>query len=448
MKILLLLPKYNTYLVTPPLGLGYLASSLREAGHDVAIEDCILTGRSPPRVLSEHTPDIVAVSAMTPYYMSALSYIKEARSRGLITILGGNHITALARDTMKQSCADYGVIGEGEKTAVELMGCIEKEKSIEKVKGIAYKNKINPGRELINNLDEIPFPAWDLMKPENYPQAYHGAAAKRNPVAPITSSRGCPFNCYFCSSIGMWNRSIRFRNPKNVVDEIEMLVTDYGVKEFHFEDDNMTLNKKHTTGICDEILERKLDITWACPNGVRIDTMDRELLMKMKKAGCHMLTFGIESGSQKILDAMNKNLNLGIVKDTIELIRDVGIKTTGFFIIGLPGDTKETIEQTIEFSKKVPFDRAHFGTFTPLPGSKAFEDWVKGRDKNKINWNEFDMFHFISTGKMKKKELIAFQKRAFREFYTRPKTVYNMLSNTNVDQLKWLIKRSLAYYKR
>lgn len=448
MKVLLIQPKYNTQLVTPPLGLGYLASALREAGHEAVIEDCILTKATPSEALSKHNPDLVCVSAMTVFYSSALDYIKEAKKKGLTTIIGGNHVTALPLDTIKNPYIDFGVIGEGEKTLIELINSIEKRKEVKNVKGICYNNNLTQPREFIKSLDDISPPAWDLINPKKYPPAYHGSVSKRHPVAPIISSRGCPFNCYFCSSIGTWKRSIRFRSPEKLVDEIEMLVTDFGVREFHFEDDNLTMNRSHAMGVCDEIIKRKLDITWACPNGVRIDKLDRELLSKMKKSGCHMLSFGIESGSQKILDKMNKNLDLRIVPDMVRLVKEIGIDANGFFIIGLPGDTEETIRQTIEFSKRVPFDRALFGTFVPLPGSMAFEEWAKDKKISELNWGNFDMFHFISTGGLSEEELVRLQKNAFREFYFRPRTILKILSDIKIRQLKIIAKRAMSYYMR
>lgn len=453
MKVMLINPFFPTHIITPPLGLGYLASSLRDAGHEVILLDCLAKEVGPEKIKREVekvNPDVIGITAMTTYYSVALKYVEKVKELGMLTILGGPHITARPEESLKESKVDFVVHGEGEKTIVELVNAIESKGDFSSIYGIGYKNHgeivINPERALIENLDTIPMPAWDLILPKKYPPAPHGAVAKRFPVAPIITTRGCPFNCAFCASKCTWKQKLRFRSAKSVVDEIELLVNEYGVRELHFEDDNFTANKNHALSICNEIIERGLDIVWACPNGIRIDRIDRELLTKMKESGCYLLAFGIESGSQKILDEVNKKLDIDIVPKAIKMVKDAGIETWGFFIIGLPGETKETARKTIEFAKKMPLDRAQFCMFTPLPGSDAYEKWVKKEKIEDFEWEKFNFFTVVyESDSLQKRDLEELQKKAFREFYFRPKILFNLVKNIKLRQIGWILKRMLAY---
>jgi radical SAM superfamily enzyme YgiQ (UPF0313 family) len=452
MKILLIHPKFETHIIVPSLGLGYLAASLKEAGHEVMLLDCLLKDIGLEKfrnILSNEKPVFVGVNAMTTYYSSALEYVMEAKKQGIITCMGGPHITSLPERSLLESKADFVVVGEGDKTIVSLVNAIENGESFKNIKGIGFKDNdkiiINPRAELIDDLDSLPFPAWDLMKPKTYPIAPHGAFVKRFPVAAITTTRGCQLNCSFCASRTTWLQRLRFRDPIKIVDEIEMLNKKYGVKEFHFEDDNFTSKRSHALEVCKEIIRRKLDIVWACPNGVRIDKLDEELLSYMKKSGCYLLAFGIESGNQRILDKVNKHLKLEIVPKILKLVKKAGIETWGFFILGLPGETYSSAKDTINFAVKNKFDRAQFCIFTPLPGSSFFYEWAK--DKKDFNWNDFNYFSIVYEGEeLSKDQLQELHKLAFKKFYLRPRILVGMLKHLKIAQIKWLFKRVVQYH--
>ena len=453
MKVMLINPYFRTHTITPPLGLVYLASSLRSAGQEVTILDCLAKEIDPEKIereVQKQNPDIVGITAMTTCYSEALRYVEKTKELGVLTMLGGPHVSARPTESLRESKADFVVYGEGERSIVELVNAIESKSGFSSICGIGYKNQgeivINPGRDLIEDLNTIPMPAWDLMPPKEYPPAPHGAVVKRFPVAPIVTTRGCPFNCAFCASKCIWQHKLRFRSAKNLVDEIELLVNEYSVRELHFEDDNFTANREHALSICNEIVKRKLDITWACPNGVRIDELDQELLIRMKESGCYLLAFGIESGSQKILDGVNKKLDINMVQEVIRMVKDVGITTWGFFIIGLPGETKETARETIEFAKKMPLDRAQFCMFTPLPGSDAYDEWVRREKIEDFEWENFNFYSVVcESDSLQKKDLAELQRKAFREFYFRPKILFNLVKNIKPQQIRWILRRMLAY---
>ncbi len=450
MKVLLLQPNFDTHIITPPLGLGYLAGALLKDGHDVILFDCIAKGIDNQKIieiLTKERPDVIGISVLSISFKNTIDLITLIRKNiTTLVVIGGPHVSALPEYSLETSKADIAVIGEGENTFRE----IASGKSLNEINGICFwsDNKIitTPSRPFIDDLDTIPFPAWSLIQPDNYPPTPHGAFYKKYPIAPITTTRGCPFNCIFCASKCTWKQKLRARSAMNVVDEIEYLHRNFGIQEFHFEDDNFTFSKKHAMAVCEEIIRRGLDIVWACPNGVRIDKLDKELIDTMKRSGCYLLAFGIESGSQEILDKMNKKLDLDIVPNIIKMVKDAGIETCGYFIVGLPDETYETIESTIELSLSLPLDRAQFSRFVPLPGTSIFDEWWE-KDKN-IDW---DMINHVGnnsiycTKNLTKEELTELQRSAFRRFYFRPKILTKTLYSLKPRQYYWFVKRILDY---
>ncbi len=434
MNVLLVYPYHNTRMLAPPLGLGYMASVLRNAGHRVGLLDCIndgIKGDALAAIFSETSPELVGITAMSAGYPQVVETCKLVRkSCNAKIVIGGPHATALSEPTLRETGADFVIIGEGEKTVVELAAALEKKSTcVKKVDGLAYidgngKFTKTKQRALIENLDELPFPAWDLMPPDKYSNAPHGMLVKSLPVATIVTSRGCPYDCSFCASNGIWHRQFRMRSPKNVVDEIEFLTRTFGVREIHIEDDNFTLVKRHAMNICKGIIERGIKISWTCPNGVRADALDLELLRTMKESGCYLLSFGIESGSDALLKRHSKCINKSRIRNAIGLCKRVGIETSGFFIIGLPGETKETIDQTIRFSKELDLDRAHFSIFTPMPGSRL---WNEMKDKINASWDKFSLVDVAYSSEIPEEELKREQKRAFYSFFMRPKIMLGML---------------------
>lgn len=447
MKILLLQPNYDAHIIHPPLGLGYLAAFLRKAHHQVLIFDGTLKNASLSdfqKASAKFRAELVGLTVLTRGYQQSKNIIHclKQRHKKLPIVIGGTQVTAAPKEVIRDLKADFAIIGEGEVTLSELATAIQEgKKSFRKIMGLGFKTAngkviINQPRPLIKDLDSLPFPAWDLMPPKKYRIAPILEPAKAFPIAPILSSRGCPFNCSFCASNVTWRRKIRFRSPKNVLAEIKMLKNDFGIKEIHFCDDNFTMDIKRAEKICDLMINEKINLPWQCPNGVRIDRLTLILLKKMKKAGCYALGLGIESGNQQILNKNNKNLNLKIVPRVLKNIKKVGIESYGFFILGLPGDNKNTIQETIDFALNNPFNRAWFNIFTPYPGSSAFIKW-QGRKKFKqINWHAHDCSTaVVQTNDLSAKDLETLQKKALIKFYRRPKIFFNVLSHLGLKEI-------------
>ena len=449
MKVLLIQPNFDAHIVHPPLGLGYLAAYLEKNNHEVAIFDATLKNASLEQTLLAikiFLPNLVGITVLSRGHNKAREIINEIKKifPKLPVVIGGTQVTAAPAEVMADFKADFAVIGEGEITLAELVSALGGKNKFSDIDGLAYREKkkirINHKRKLIENLDKIPFPAWHLMPPGQYRIAPILEPIHASPVAPILTSRGCPYNCSFCASNVTWQRKLRFRSPENAIGEIKLLKEKYGVKEIHFADDNFTMDTKRAEEICDRLIEENIDLPWQCPNGVRIDRLPLSLLRKMKKAGCYAVGLGIESGNQKILDKNSKNLNLKVVPQVLEDLRKVGIESYGFFILGLPGDTKQTINETINFALTNPFDRVWFNLFTPYPGSPAFNNWLGNRRVGDIDWDKHDCSTAVAKLRgVSGKELEKLQKAALRKFYLRPKNLFKLLVRLRPREILTLI---------
>ena len=469
LKVLLISPMYNSSIVAPCLGLGYLASALKKNGHDVLILDGL-------REKIEYNPsewDIVGVSAMSTYFPECIEEVKKAKSYGLKTIIGGPHIICDPIQSLIDSGADYAAIGEGERTMTQLAAGLppaqvdrlaywNNGKVVQSKQSDAMIGETESGattflmkenmytlqvgklkRDFQLNIDDFGRPDWSSIDPRTYPVAPHGMIAHAHPIAPIITTRGCPYSCTYCSAPITAGKRMRYRDPKNVVDEIEMLVNDFGVKEIQIEDDNFTLNRKHCITICEEILKRGIKVLWSLPNGVRIDKLDKEMLLLFKKAGCVSMALGIESANQRILDMIKKELNQEIVKKVVQDVADVGIETVGFFMIGFPTETKQEIENTINFALELPLTRAIFAKVTPLPGTELFDLWEeKYSETGKVDWKTFNYYQFDADwADCSFEEIAKLQTRATFRFYLRPKQLLTMLKQLNFSQYKRAITR-------
>lgn len=441
MKIALVRPKYKTHLITPPLGIGYLSSYLKSKGLETILIDGLNLNLSNEEIV-ERCKDftLVGITCLSAFYLETIDLSKKLKAAGKIVVLGNVQPSILPEQSLKDSGADYVVVGEGEITLHELIIALETGQDPNQIDGVySLSQQQFKSRELIPNLDELPFPDWEQMDPRIYQKAPHGALIKNFPVAPVVSSRGCPYCCKFCASPKFWHRKLRYRSPENVIAEIEYLVKKFGVKEIHFEDDNLTLNREHIVKICSLILERGIKISWATPNGIRADRVDEELLKLMKKAGCYYVAFGVESGNQEILNNISKNETLADIEKAAKIAHRLGIITQGFFIFGLPGETEQTIKNSIEFAKKISLDRAQFLILDLIPGSEL---WDQHHNEFKMDYKK-ESYHeptwlpeTISAETLKK-----WQPKAFRSFFFRPQPLFSLIKFFRFSQLKYIISR-------
>ena len=450
--------------VNPPIGLGYLASYLTQNGFKVYILDLAFRRIGLDVLFSfirKHKPLFVGLSALTAYYepMKKLSNNIREMFPELTIILGGVHASSLPNLAIHECKADFVIIGEGEKTILELSDLLKKgNRNFSSIPGIAYKEnnqvQLTEPRSLIDDLDTIPFPAWHKINPHKYPKNPHGFIMKFSKVAPIFSSRGCPFNCHYCASCRFWGQKIRFRSPENVVDEIQYLHEEFGIREIHFWDDNLTMKRSHIIGICKEIISRGLHhMRFSTPNGVRVDTLDYKIMRYMKAAGFYAMTFAVESGDKKILRENGKLMDLKkIIKNTV-VAKKLGFLLNSYFMVGFPGDSEKTIRKTIQFAKSVPFDYRTFFLLKPLPGSKIFSEWTKGKDMLDFDWN--GLSSYMQANRFVLKELSSdylekIHKKAHSENILRIpgliKLLFISLTHFHFSQLKFEIERIIHIF--
>lgn len=463
-KILLLKPISDVYYVIQPnLGLGYLATIMLENGHDVHIVDSgreKLTWNDFTRLIEEEKYDLIGIQMFThevPSVKKDIDIIKKYSPQSIV-IVGGAHISGDPEGTMNLlNNIDFGFVGESE-IGIEKFVKLQKEnysnyEVLKKIPNLVWRQNgkimINPSVSF-KDLDAIKFPAWHLMHPSVYPIAPHGSLCKKTPVAPMIISRGCPFQCTFCAGKSVTGSLIRYRTLENVIREIMLLYNEYGVREIHIEDDNFTLKREYVINFCKEIIKLGLDLVFALPNGVRLDTLDEDLLKLMEKAGFYSMAVGIESGSDRILKLMKKHLSKDVIKEKIDLIkRCTKINLTGFFLFGYPGETESEILNTISFAKALKLDKASFMFVMPLPGSQLW-DIYKQKNGHEIDWTNFFYYRIVKgLSDIPEKNLRKLQKRAIWEFYLRPKIIFGLIKQVKTyTQAKIIVERFVNIFAR
>jgi len=418
-----------------PLGISYLASYLRSYEKDIEIKllDANALGLKIDEIVDEvekFNPDIVGITATTltsSITREILKRVKEKNSK-ILKCVGGPHPTALPFDMLPD--ADICVLGEGERTITEILRYLDGDFSIEKINGISYIDgggkKITSPREYINNLDKIPFPSHSLLPLSRYHYAVPYKSKKRG-YATIITSRGCPYNCSFCQVRNIWGKGVRYRSIENVLEEIENVVNHHGINFIYFIDDILTLKRKRIMGICEEIIKRKLKFRWACL--VRADRVDLPLLKIMKKSGCVDISVGVESGNQEVLDRIGKRTSIGQLKKVFKMFGKAGLRSRGFFMIGNSGETKETVEDTINLAKELNPTYAFFYTLIPFPGSQVFEEYKRKGYIKTFDWGKYNYYGdpVFETEKLSKRDLFELRKKALNKFYLRPGKILSYL---------------------
>ena len=414
--------------ITPPLNLMYLASSLEEKSYSVKIIDDDLLQKGYENVSKQAeklNPQLVGVTATTSTIKSALKYLELIKNilPESLTVIGGPHTTFMPYETLKNSDnLDVVVIGEGEETMVDLADhATQNIEDINDVNGIVYRDlkdgnlRTTEKRPLIKDLDKLPFPARHLVPFDSY-------GVSQEQTGGIITSRGCVYNCNYCSSSLIMGKKFRSRSPGNVVDEIEELIDTYHINDIGFMDDTFMLNKKRASDIADEIKARDLDLTFVASS--RVDRVDKSLLENLKNSGLKTIYYGVESGSQRILDLMKKGITLKNVEDAVKMAKDVNLEVLTSFILGYPGETEEDMNTTIDFSTKLDSDYCQYSILTPFPGTPIYKDLI---EKNLIDNEDWDRYTVLKPI-LKYNELGLNKKlverklaTAYLKFYTRPK---------------------------
>ena len=430
----------DNYGVFPPLSLAYVAGILQHAGHEVKLIDANALHLSKLEVLKkvrDFNPDLLAFTVTTYLFYPVLEWINYLKENtGLKALIGGVHMGLYPKETLSHKEIDYAIIGEAEETLPKLIRALETRSSLKRVKGICYRegNKIiiTPQRTLIKNLDKIPFPLRNQLPNEGY----CSFVSHRKNFATMITARGCPFKCIYCEQ---GNKSYRMRSAENVVDEIEECYNKYNVREIDFFDPEFTINKKHVIDICKEIRKRGINIAWSCRS--RVDTVDDEMLMEMSKAGCYRIYYGIESGVESILKTLKKGTNLDVIKKNVALTKKNNIMTFGYFMVGCPGETKETIKKTVKFAKELNLDYAQFSKLSTLPGTELYEML-----KPQLGYDYWQKFILNEKSRitlpryrcsLSEEEIEEEIRKAYIQFYFRPVQLIKKISRTkSFDELR------------
>ena len=413
-----------------PLGLGYLAAVLEKKKYEVDVIDCQashLTYEDFRNELSKRKPDMIGLTSTTLTYKSALEVIRIAKQvhPNCITVIGGCHVSFWDKNALKECPElDFVVRKEGEITIVEVVERLEAGKDLDRVLGVTYRKGEeivqNPDRPYIKDLDSLPFPSHNLWPLESLRK--YG-----NIIFPLMTSRGCVYWCEFCSAVRMFGRGYRMRSAKNVVDEIEYIHKTYGAENFTFYDDAFTVDQPRVEEICRLLHERKLKVKWDC--GTRVDMVTRDLLQKMKDAGCIAVWFGVEAGSQEVLDEMGKGFTATRTKEAFKMAQEIGLMTIASVVLGFPGETRETAMKTVNFIKEINPDDVGYYIATPYPGTPMAEQVKKNGWLRVTDFDKYDTATPIfELPTLSTKELVKIREDAFHSFYLRPTYILRMFS--------------------
>ncbi len=444
MKILLVAPYKASYLGLakfPPIGLGYLAGALRKKGYEPVILDCLkenIDSSGYRQYLEQHKPDIVGINSwsLSVKEVKEILEITKSVDGNIITIVGGPHPSAVPLEAMSFfSSADFGFRGEAEvglSLFVDILSGKLKS-SYSDVPGLIYKEGstwvVNP-QSLPYDLDQFDL-AWDLVKPEEY--CTPGAITSGHTAAIITT-RGCPFMCTFCSPHIIAGRKVRKRSTENVIAEIRLLKEKYGMRTIAIMDENFTFYRDHAYSLCQRLVKEKIKIRLFLPNGIRLDTLDEELLKTMRRAGfSSSVAVGIESGSERILKMIRKNLKKEVVKEKIKLMIKCGYRPIGYFILGFPGETVNEMYETLRFAKELRLFRAGFSPLLVLPGTDIYNELkAKGELPADYDFSRLATDNLTSPPEgISREEFYRIKKDIIWKFNLQPRVILDYLHDFN-----------------
>ena len=393
--------------------------------------------------------DFIGISVVTPNVnvtREIISFIKKNK-KNVMVVVGGPHVTIRPEDLL--DVADVCIRGEGEETLSELIDCLNTGKEIYDIDGIVYKDnvnlKVNPSRRPLECLDEVPFPALDLLDLSRYRHIYPYKNNQR--IASILTARGCPYNCHFCGNNSLWNGNVRYRSIDNVIEEIKQIRDKLDVLLFWIEDDLFGSDSR-VREFCKKAIDNELNIKWMCH--IRCDSISEETLFLMKEAGCLEVQVGVESGDDSILQAINKNLTIKQIESFFLLAKRIGINIWATFIFGLYGENKETIKKSIALSKRLDPTYVTFIHLLPFPGTQIYEDYsakgyIKTYDWSKYSWHHMPVFEIDS---LNLEDLVKLKKRAYLEFYLRPRKLFSYIVHLfKTGSVKLMFRNLLLFIK-
>lgn len=455
MKILFVIPNFDSYVMAPPLGVLYLSSYAKKyCNAEVKIIDALrdnLNTKQITNIALEYNPDIIGIHCLTAFYKQTVDICRSLKQAGFKVLIGGVHPTFMPYTTLKDSGADFVVCGEGE---IPLLRLCENNLNHKNIQGVYDLESLKDDdtqidgtpvlkAETVKDLNTIPMPDWLQLPPASYPHSPHAVIARGNPIGIVMTSRGCPSRCTFCSSNNFY-KGIRQRSVENVIEEVKFQIEHLGIQELQFTDDNLTLRREYIINLCNALLENNIKIAWSTPNGVRADKVDKEVLTLMKKSGCYLIDFGIESANNQILKNIRKGETIEQIDMAINLAHEAGMITQGNFIFGLPGETKETIKETIDYAVNSKLDRAGFFALRLLPGSDLSKQM---KEKYQLDYNNT----FISKPdwlpeNLTEEDILRTIQKVYWKFYFRPKRLWNLLNDIPVSQTKYIIKCMINYH--
>ena len=436
----------------PPVSLAMIGAVLEKDGHNVSIIDCpsaAVDFAGLQGELQRFNPRLVIWSTGTPSIANDLElagYIKGSLP-ACTTAVFGTHVTALDRQCLQAAPAlDCIIRNEPELTAQDLAAALASNTSLAGIAGLTWRDapkKIvsNPARPFIGDLDSLPFPAWHLLSQQQYLLPLKG-----RPFLIIAPQRGCPFSCTFCTCQTYYGKKLRARSTANIIAEIEYDMQRFGVRDFFFWAETFVVDRQHVAELCQAMLHAKLDIAWTCNS--RIDIVDAELLKLMARAGCWMISYGIESADQKVLDTVRKGTRVEQAAVAVGLARAAGIKTAGHFIFGLPGDTEEAMKKTLELARSLKLDVAQFYSAVPVPGSLLYEQAIEKGWIDKMNYAGFSQNSSVMRLPGLSPETVnRCRAAAYRQFYLNPLTWLRTLRMLEWQGLKNMFRSAGAFLR-
>ena len=431
----------------PPISLASIAAVLEREHHRVQVIDCpaesMNLGQLGKRII-EFSPRAVIWSTGTPSITGDLelgSFVKKRDTR-ILTVIFGTHATVFSREILRERPdIDAVVRNEPELAVCDLIAACADERSFEGIKGVTFRDRsgnviVNEQREFIDPLDQLPYPAWHLVRTGDYRLPLKG-----DRFLIIQPIRGCPYCCSFCTSHIFYGDRIRNRSIPALIGEIRSIMENLDVREFLIWSETFTVDKTYVNDFCRSVLESGLKFSWVCNS--RVDTVDETMLRNMAGAGCWMISYGIESGSQDVLDQSRKNVKIADIPAAVQMARNAGLKVSGHFVFGLPGETLETMERTAALSRSLHLDFAQYYCAVPFPGTELY---AQAREKGWLRncrWEDYNQdTAVLDFPRLSAAEIQGFREKAFKDFYLRPRTGIRLLRMLNRRGMKVLFQRA------